>query len=170
MASAAYMRQWRAENQQRAREIDSRSKEKRKESVRAYHREWAARWRAANPEKARDRAARSREKHRDRLRQESRVRYYADVEKSRAYARAWQADKSQWIASIKLAAGCVDCGFKTHPHALQFDHLPQHEKKFAIGPAVASRSKESVLAEIAKCEVRCANCHAVKTALRRLNG
>lgn len=115
-------------------------------------------------------AQRYRERHREKLRVVAKDRYYADLSKSREYARSWQAAKYRFVADIKLASGCVDCGFKASSHALQFDHLPQFEKLFNIGPAIRSKSKEAVLAEINKCEVRCANCHAVKTALRRLNG
>lgn len=113
---------------------------------------------------------RYRERHREKIRETAKVKYHADLGKIRAYARAWQAAKYRFVADIKLSSGCVDCGFKASPHALQFDHLPQHEKKFNIGAAIRSKSKQSVLDEIAKCEVRCANCHAIKTALRRLNG
>lgn len=115
-------------------------------------------------------AERYRAKHRDRIRENAKVKYHADVERSRAYARSWQAAKYKFVADIKLSSGCVDCGFKASPHALTFDHLPQYEKLFNIGAAIRSKSKQAVLDEINKCEVRCANCHAIKTALRRLNG
>jgi hypothetical protein len=75
--------------------------------------------------------------------------------------------KRELIQSIKLASGCVDCGYKAHPEALHFDHLPQFEKKFGIGAKVHGKGKDELLAEINKCEVRCANCHAIKTAERR---
>lgn len=169
MASASYMRQWRADNPQRAADIDRRSKAKRTESIRAYKREYAVRWRAQNPSRAKATAQRFAEKHREKISENAKVRYYADVAKSRAYARLKAEEKRQWLAGIKMASGCVDCGFKVHPDALQFDHLPQHEKSFNIGPG-RGKNKKTVLAEIAKCEIRCANCHAIKTALRRLNG
>lgn len=106
------------------------------------------------------------EKNRDRYLADGRARYYGDVEKGRKLAREYALSKRQWLAAIKLERGCVDCGFKSHAEALQFDHLPQHEKKFNIGHRWGKNKKE-LLAEIAKCEVRCANCHAIKTALRR---
>lgn len=167
MASAEYMREWRAKNTERAREIDSASKAKYQERNREYHRQWAARWRAANPEKSRDKGRKFRAKHLERLRLNARERYRSDIEKSREYARKLQAAKYKFVADIKMACGCIDCGFKEHSAALQFDHLPQFEKKFNIGPAIRSRSKQAVMDEIAKCEVRCSNCHAIKTAERR---
>ena len=66
---------------------------------------------------------------------------------------------------VKLASGCVDCGYSEHAEALQFDHV-RGEKKFNVGISYTF-SMERVLAEIEKCEVVCANCHAVRTANRR---
>lgn len=55
---------------------------------------------------------------------------------------------------------CVDCG-EVDPIVLEFDHLPEFEKRFEIGRAVtgSTRSWAAILAEIAKCDVVCANCH-----------
>ena len=71
------------------------------------------------------------------------------------------------IAAVKLESGCVDCGYRLHVAALDFDHLPGTDKKFCVGQGMGYRW-ESVLEEIAKCEVVCANCHRVRTANRRL--
>lgn len=63
--------------------------------------------------------------------------------------------------------GCVDCGIN-EPVVLQFDHLPQFTKSFDIGRAItgSTRKWESILEEMAKCEIVCANCHARRTAKR----
>ena len=165
--NAAYMRRWRAEHPERTREIDTLSKEKHKDSVRARGAKWHARWRAANRERSNEIVRLWAEKNREKIRAKSKVRYHADVTKSREDARNWQQNKYQFVAAIKLDSGCVDCGFKGHPHALTFDHLPQYEKKFNIGAAIRCTNKQDLLDEISKCEVRCANCHAIKTAERR---
>jgi hypothetical protein len=73
---------------------------------------------------------------------------------------------TQWIAEIKLARGCADCGYRDHPEALHFDHLPGFSKDSGIA-RLFGRSRAAILAEIAKCEVVCANCHAVRTWARR---
>ncbi len=75
--------------------------------------------------------------------------------------------RRQAIAQIKLERGCAVCGYKGHPHALQFDHLPGFEKTERVSMMYASKWSE-VLNEIAKCQVLCANCHAIITAERRL--
>ena len=59
---------------------------------------------------------------------------------------------------------CLDCG-EADPIVLEFDHL--RDKEFNIATALTCRRWETVLAEIAKCEVVCANCHRRRTARRR---
>jgi hypothetical protein len=57
---------------------------------------------------------------------------------------------------------CVDCG-EADPVLLDFDHLRDKVSDIAtmVRDAAAWRDIEI---EIGKCEVRCANCHARKTA------
>lgn len=57
---------------------------------------------------------------------------------------------------------CVDCG-ESDIMVLQFDH--QRDKVSSVCSMVMQRSSwESIQEEIAKCEVRCANCHMRRTA------
>jgi len=62
---------------------------------------------------------------------------------------------------------CADCA-ETDPVVLDFDHLPGSEKRFDVGRAVSgsTRSWASILREIEKCDVVCANCHRRRTAAR----
>lgn len=55
---------------------------------------------------------------------------------------------------------CVDCKEKD-PVVLQFDHIS--DKKHNISD-MKMMSLDKVKKEIEKCEIRCANCHARKTA------
>ena len=66
----------------------------------------------------------------------------------------------------KMWKGCVDCGYKAHPQALHFDHLRDKVRDIAT---MVQRcvSMKKLKDEIRKCEVRCANCHAVITTERR---
>ena len=59
---------------------------------------------------------------------------------------------------------CVQCG-EADPVVLEFDHL--RDKLFNVSAGLGNRNWESVLAEIEKCEVVCANCHRRRTAQRR---
>ena len=57
---------------------------------------------------------------------------------------------------------CVDCG-TCNPIVLHFDHV--EDKKYNISDMLRKPySWETIKEEIEKCEVRCANCHAIKTA------
>ena len=57
---------------------------------------------------------------------------------------------------------CVDCG-ESDPVVLDFDH--KYSKEFNICKKIrATYSLETIMTEIAKCDVRCANCHRRKTA------
>lgn len=58
---------------------------------------------------------------------------------------------------------CIDCGEKD-PNVLEFDHIKT--KNFLVNHNGRDRSLEAVIEEIKICEVRCANCHRRKTALR----
>lgn len=70
------------------------------------------------------------------------------------------AKRRAWMQAEKLRQGCVDCGYNKHPAALDFDHV-QGIKKFEVSKV--ARSLEALKAEIAKCVVRCSNCHRIKT-------
>jgi hypothetical protein len=67
---------------------------------------------------------------------------------------------------------CADCG-KLYPTcAMDLDHV-QGEKKFKVSEAVQlayASSLDDLRAEIAKCEVVCANCHRIRTASRGYEG
>ena len=83
------------------------------------------------------------------------------------YTRPNVESKMQEIHQYQLEKGCADCGYNTHPAALEFDHLPNTEKKFNIGEEMGNYSREKLWEEIEKCDVVCANCHAIRTATRR---
>lgn len=66
------------------------------------------------------------------------------------------------IAELKKGP-CVDCGQTFHPVCMDFDHLNPETKTRNIS-AMAQQSKETILAEIAKCELVCANCHRLRSS------
>lgn len=65
------------------------------------------------------------------------------------------------ILAYLLEHPCVDCGEKD-PVVLEFDH--QHNKRDVVSRMTTNNGWERVAAEIAKCQVRCANCHRRKTS------
>ena len=68
--------------------------------------------------------------------------------------------------SLKRDKPCTDCGEHFPPYVMHWDHLPDHVKVDEVGSMVGSRRREVILAEIAKCELVCANCHVMRTVLR----
>ena len=79
-----------------------------------------------------------------------------------------RAAKWRLAGIIKIHLGCADCGYKDHPQALQFDHIDDNKKNSVSNLIRSDYCWETILKEIRKCEVRCANCHAVMTARRKL--
>ena len=74
------------------------------------------------------------------------------------------------IARKVLEVGCVQCGI-TDLRVLDFDHLPEFEKKYNVADMIrSSMSEKALIAEIAKCEVVCRNHHAIRTAERLPGG
>lgn len=167
---------WCARNKDKVKAKAARYREKHKEKLAASKRLWYAKNRtaalvrkrrhyAANKDKRRkyieeNRAAITawhkayREKHKERLRSEGRL-----------YRLDCIARKKELVLNAKRM-GCVDCGI-ADPRVLDFDHVR--------GTKIASISKmvnrvgtaHTLIAELAKCEVRCANCHRIKTLERR---
>jgi 5-methylcytosine-specific restriction endonuclease McrA len=60
---------------------------------------------------------------------------------------------------------CMDCSKKFAAPCMEFDHVRPGKRNNVS--AMNSCATETVLAEIEKCEPVCANCHRVRTALRR---
>lgn len=58
---------------------------------------------------------------------------------------------------------CTDCGGWFEHFQMDFDHRDRSLKSFEITGKYHT-SKKRLLAEIAKCDVVCANCHRLRTA------
>jgi len=74
-----------------------------------------------------------------------------------------------FIDAYKLDRGCVDCGYSENAAALDFDHIDPSEKAGTIA-RMFTYTRQRLLAELAKCEVRCANCHRIKTVRAKETG
>lgn len=102
-------------------------------------REYSRRWRARHPERWKNSRKRARDKAREVL---------------------------QKIALAAKDRPCTDCGVQYPPPAMQFDHV-RGEKIKDVSQICASRgAKEMLKVEITKCDVVCANCHAIRTYSR----
>ena len=66
----------------------------------------------------------------------------------------------------RMSHGCVDCGNRDI-RVLEFDHV-RGTKVRGVGAMVTRGAGfEAVVQEMDKCEVRCKNCHAIATSVRR---
>lgn len=60
---------------------------------------------------------------------------------------------------------CTDCGERFPPYVMDFDHL-RGTKVRSIGRLVTYGHEAGLRAELAKCELVCANCHRIRTHRR----
>jgi len=68
-----------------------------------------------------------------------------------------------WMTDLKTSRPCTDCGGFFHAAAMTFDHLPGSEKRADVSTLLHAGYRRALFDEIAKCELVCANCHAVRT-------
>lgn len=103
---------------------------------------------------------------------------YIDPEKRRVYQKQWNRAYylkhraaeiargtkrknalREWLDTYRSSLSCENCG-ENDPVCLDFHHKDASEKDFSIGDAKRiGWSKETILLEIQKCMVVCANCH-----------
>jgi hypothetical protein len=74
--------------------------------------------------------------------------------KKRNYAFLWRY--------LKIFGRCIDCGL-TDDRVLEFDHIMGDKVSGVKRLADSLASLDRIKIEIRKCEVRCCNCHRIKT-------
>lgn len=78
-------------------------------------------------------------------------------------ARSWSAAalrNHRWLLEYLRANPCCDCG-ESDPVVLEFDH--RRDKRAAVSKLAPWCSLAVLVTEVAKCDVRCANCHRRRT-------
>ena len=98
--------------------------------------------------------------------------YIARAKRSKDRARAngkrgtqtYLAVRRQRLDELK-SVPCADCGGSYSPWVMDFDHV-RGEKAFNVGSGL-SLGVARMLAEAAKCEVVCSNCHRERTQRRQ---
>jgi hypothetical protein len=79
------------------------------------------------------------------------------------YERERRAALGTWVLNYLQTHPCVVCG-ESDPIVLDFDHI-RGKKKYPVTYMISHQyCLETVIEEIAKCQVLCANCHRRKTA------
>lgn len=73
----------------------------------------------------------------------------------------------EYLGSYLITHPCVDCG-ETDILVLEFDHVDKASKMENVSRIIRKgASLESLIKEVSKCDVRCANCHRRKTEKER---
>lgn len=110
---------------------------------------------AANPEASHQRVLRWRNAHPDKLRVIAQKSNHLRYLKVRA------------VIDAAKSGPCADCGKNYPPYVMDFDHRDPAEKSYGLA-RMAMMAIPRILAEIAKCDAVCANCHRERTH-NRLN-
>ena len=77
-----------------------------------------------------------------------------------------KADAASHLEAYLRTHPCIWCG-TTDIRVLEFDHRPDEPKRANVSAMVGMGLPwNRILEEIAKCDVRCANCHRIMTASR----
>jgi len=86
--------------------------------------------------------------------------YYLD--KSKKNKEKYRSE----FAGFMEAKACIDCGIEDR-RVLEFDHIAD-DKDYNIADRAGTIPLKTLMKEIDKCEIVCANCHRIRTAERRL--
>lgn len=140
-----------------------------REANRNYQREAQRRWRLANPSRRKEIERRWYSENRVKA-LEYQKRYNKSPHgkaRKKKHRIALRNSIRERLNAIKMDSGCVDCGYRQAPEALDFDHVRGEKVMDLCRMATAFKSMKRVLDEVAKCEVVCANCHRIRTRKRR---
>lgn len=129
------------------------------EEQRARARERNRRYRAQHPDRIREARRRWQQNNPEKVREANRRARARDPEKYRAQVRRHRLRNKQFIDEAK-SVPCADCGGTFPLACMDFDH--NGNEKLADISRMHNYGQEKLLAEIAKCDVVCANCHRIR--------
>lgn len=104
-----------------------------------------------------------RDRNRERFREQRRLEYASNPDRFKSLTKERVDKMRRLVDRYKMMCGCLRCGFKEHPRALQLHHRDPAAKSFTVSISLG-RARKVVMAEIRKCDVLCANCHAIVEA------
>ena len=88
--------------------------------------------------------------------------YQRHREKRIAIAKKRHQEIRDWFRRYKSTLSCIDCG-ESHPACLHFHHRDRSDKSFNMAHVVGrATSIKQILDEMKKCDILCANCHAIR--------
>ena len=109
--------------------------------------ERTARYAAAHPERVAANTKQWRESHRTEIAAYGKARY----------------DAKRAAVDAAKDVPCADCKKRYPPYVMDFDHRDPAQKSFPVSHGMRGKPLDQILAEIAKCDVVCANCHRERT-------
>jgi len=86
-----------------------------------------------------------------------------------ARKRAYWQGQARLLDDLKRRA-CVDCGQGFPACAMDFDHVRPLQKRYTVSRMIGRAGTATIMAEVAKCDIVCANCHRDRTFRRREAG
>jgi hypothetical protein len=101
---------------------------------------------------------------------------YKDPKKQKAAQQKWyqenrlkvieaslsQRDKNRLWLEDQRSNPCVDCGDKYPSCCMDFHHRDPLTKSFGISDGITRYARATIVAEIAKCDLVCSNCHRIR--------
>lgn len=87
----------------------------------------------------------------------------AYVGRARRRAVVDRRHNREFVAEYLATHPCIDCG-ESDPVVLEFDHREPGAKVDEVSRLIHNNTLTAVQAEIEKCDVRCGNCHRIRTA------
>lgn len=92
----------------------------------------------------------------------NRTYYLKNKVKRRDQYNKYRKELREWYRNLKLNLSCSLCKF-SHPAVIAFHHKDPENKEYEISIMVnMGLSKETILKEMAKCDILCHNCHAIQ--------
>lgn len=88
-----------------------------------------------------------------------------DMKQRKDYSKLAWAKFTSLVREAKNKP-CVDCGVTYPYYVMHFDHRPGEIKSFELSKR-STRGRVAIEAEILKCDVVCANCHAERSFQRK---
>lgn len=96
----------------------------------------------------------------------SKARYERSKDAYRERDKKLRARNQQTVYEYLLTQSCIDCRVN-NPVVLTFDHVRGKKTMEVSNMVKHSWSLKHIFEEIAKCDIRCFNCHMIKDSLRR---
>ena len=92
---------------------------------------------------------------------------YSDKIRKRQATKWRRRLVQETIRLIKQSTPCYDCGKSYHYEVMEFDHVKGDKVDGVSQMIVRGFALSTILAEVEKCDLVCANCHRLRTVMRR---